>query len=172
MAPAGHAVPAASTHDVTFTTHAVAEPKVAHVRTDGDYLADKLVTDHEGNWNSRSRPLVPRVDVEVGAADTGLLNSDENIIDPQLRHGYFLKPKALLGPRLPQRQHLPVDVHGWRGAAGTTRSFNECVGLTVSSFSHSSRIATADAGRDAATSGVGRGASRASACASTASSEA
>ena len=55
-------------------------------------------------------------------------------------------------------------------ATATTRSLNECVGLAVSSFSHSSPTPSADASRGAWTSGVSPGASRCSAGAATGSS--
>ena len=51
------------------------------------------------------RPGVPRVDVEVGAADAGLAHADQDVVDPDLRLGDVLEPEARLGPRFDERLH-------------------------------------------------------------------
>ena len=92
MAPPGHAVAAAAADDVALAADDVARVEVAHVRADIDDLADELVPDHERHRNRLLRPGVPRVDVEVGAADAGLPHPDQHVVDADLRLRDVLEP--------------------------------------------------------------------------------
>ena len=68
--------------------------------SDLDDLADELVADDERDGDRLLRPCVPRVDVQVGAADAGLAHADEDVVDPDLRLGHVLEPESRLGLRL------------------------------------------------------------------------
>jgi hypothetical protein len=52
--------------------------------------------DH-GDGNRFLSPVIPVVYVEVGSADSGFVDSDENIIDSRFWLGNVLQPKAGLG---------------------------------------------------------------------------
>ena len=71
MPPPGQAVAAAAAHHVALAADDVAGIEVVHVRSDGDDLAHELMADRHGHGNRLLRPLVPLVDVHVGAADAG-----------------------------------------------------------------------------------------------------
>ena len=103
MPSSGHAVATAPTDDVSLAADDVARMEVAHVRPDVDDLADELVPDHERHGNRLLRPGVPRVDVEVGAADAGLPHPDQHVVDPDLGLRHILEPQARLGPRFDER---------------------------------------------------------------------
>ena len=103
--PPGHAVAAAAADDVPLAADDVARVEVAHVRADLDDLADELVPDHERHRDRLLRPGVPRVDVEVGAADPGLPHPDQHVVDPDLRLRDILEPEPRLGPRFDERSH-------------------------------------------------------------------
>ena len=60
-----------------------------------------------GTGNRLLRPRVPRVDVQVGAADARLADSDQDVVDPDLRLRHVLEPEPRLGPRLDERSHNP-----------------------------------------------------------------
>ena len=116
--PAGHAVAAAAADDVPLAADDVARVEVAHVRADLDDLADELVPDHERHRDRLLRPGVPRVDVQVGAADAGLAHADQDVVDPDLRLGHVLEPEPRLGLRFDERFHVSVSD---RRSVGTDR---------------------------------------------------
>jgi hypothetical protein len=83
--------------DVSFTSHTVAHLEVAYT---GAYLGNNtyiLVTDSHRSLDGLLAPLVPLVDVQVGTADSSLLNLDEHIVHAYLRHGNLFHPNALHG---------------------------------------------------------------------------
>ena len=71
MAAAGQAVAAASADDVAFAADDVAGLKIGDVGADLDDFADEFVADDHRHGDGLLRPLVPLVDVQVGAADAG-----------------------------------------------------------------------------------------------------
>ena len=81
VAPAGQAVPAAAAHDVTLARDEVARMEVGHVATDLDDLADELVADDERRLDRPGGPRIPRLDVEVRAADARLVDPDQDVVD-------------------------------------------------------------------------------------------
>ena len=72
VAAAGAAVAAITAGDVAFAGDAVADLEALHLAADLDDLADVLVADGHRHGIVLLRPLVPDVDVHVGAADRGL----------------------------------------------------------------------------------------------------
>ncbi len=113
MAAAGEAVATPPAHDVPLAAHDLAGEKIGDVRTDFHDLADELVTDHHRHGNGLGGPRVPLVDVDVGAADAGLVNPNEDVVDPDFGFGHILEPETRLGPALHQGFHLaPSRRHG------------------------------------------------------------
>src|SRR4029077_3155320 len=100
-----HAVPAPPADDVALAANEVAHLEVAYVRAEGHDLAGGLVGDHHGHRDRLLPPRVPAVDVEVGAADPGLVNADQDVVDAGLGRRHVLEPEALLPLRLHQRLH-------------------------------------------------------------------
>ena len=94
MPSAGEAVAAAAADDVAFAADDVAGMKVVDVGADLDDLADKLVADRHGHGDGALRPLVPVVDMDVGAADAGVADADENVVDADGGLGNILEPQT------------------------------------------------------------------------------
>ena len=118
--PPGHAVAAAAADDVALAADDVAGMEVAHVRADLDDLAHELVPDHERHRDRLLRPGIPRVDVEVGAADPGLAHPDQDVVDPDLRLGDILEPEPRLGSRFDERSHESSSSRRPAGRPGRT----------------------------------------------------
>ena len=76
-------------------------------------LADLLDAPHElvahdqGHRDRLLRPGVPVVDVQIGAADAGLQDADQDIVDAGLGDRDLLQPQARFGPALDQGLHRP-----------------------------------------------------------------
>ena len=58
------------------------------------------------------RPVVPLVDVQVGAADAGAQDLDEHVVDAELRLGHVVEPEPAFGPALDQRFHRASTPEG------------------------------------------------------------
>ena len=85
MPAPGHAVSASPTHNMALAGNQVADRQVrdvAAVRLDN---ADELVADGPGCADSLFRPVVPLVNMDVGTADRGLLDADQDVVDSDLR---------------------------------------------------------------------------------------
>src|SRR5690606_30233149 len=77
----------------------------AHGSTDFDDAADEFVADDQAWLDRALRPLIPEIDVQVGAADRGLLEFDENVIRPDLGQRNLLHPDSLFRSALDQCLH-------------------------------------------------------------------
>jgi hypothetical protein len=111
---AGAAVAADAADDMAFGRDALPQCIPAHARTHVDDAADELVADDQTRLDHALRPLVPLVDVQVGAADRGLFELDEHLVRPDLGQRHLLHPDALGGLALDQRLHrlLHVEISG------------------------------------------------------------
>src|SRR3954470_17069270 len=78
----GEAVAAAATRHVALAADDLPGLEVGDVAADLDDLADELVTDDERRLDRPRRPRIPRLDVEIGAADAGLADPDQHVVDP------------------------------------------------------------------------------------------
>src|SRR5260370_25101110 len=67
MSSPGKAVAAAAANHVTFAAHNLSWIKIDHIGADLDYLAHELVSDHHGNRNGLTRPIIPLEDMHVRA---------------------------------------------------------------------------------------------------------
>jgi hypothetical protein len=101
----GHAVAAAAADHVALAAHEVAGVEVADVVSDGNDLAHELVADDERHRDRALRPGVPAVDVHVGAADSGAVHADQDVVDAVLRLGHVLQPQASFRPALHKCAH-------------------------------------------------------------------
>src|SRR5699024_9677938 len=75
------AVATGAAHEVPLTGDAVTDGDVGDRRPDLVDLAVELVADHLGRPGDRAgRPLVPPVEVEIGAAETGPQHADPHLV--------------------------------------------------------------------------------------------
>ena len=81
---AGPAVAAAAADDVALAADDVAGREVADVAADLEHLADELVADDERRLDRLLGPRIPVGDVEVGAADAGLVDADPDVVDADI----------------------------------------------------------------------------------------
>ena len=109
MAAAGEAVAAAAADHVAFAADDVAGEEVGHIGPDLDDPADELVADRHGDGDGFLRPLVPLVDVDVGAADPGPQHLDQDVVDADRGRLDVFQPQAGLAPALHQCFHIDHD---------------------------------------------------------------
>src|SRR5581483_1799559 len=102
---AGTAVAAGTADHVALAADQVADRDVGDVGGGADHLADELVPDDQRYSHVLLRPAVPRLDVQVGAADAGAQDADEHFAVAGYRLGYVLQPQAGLRMRLDQSPH-------------------------------------------------------------------
>ena len=102
---AAAAVAAMAADDVAFGRDALTRTVADHAGADLGDPADELVADHQAGLDRALAPLVPQVDVQVGAADGGLLQLDQDLVRARHRHRHFFQPDALAGFALDQGFH-------------------------------------------------------------------
>src|SRR3546814_18310055 len=73
------------------------------------------MADHQPGLDRALAPLVPQVDVQVGAADRRLLELDQDLVRARLRHRDLLHPDALGRFALDQRLHGRGTLRGLAG---------------------------------------------------------
>src|SRR5205814_10724935 len=95
----------AAAHDVALAADEIADLEAADVRAALHDRADELVPDNQRHRNRSLRPRVPVVDVQVGAADPGLVHPDQDVVDPDLRNGDVLERESRHSLRLDERAH-------------------------------------------------------------------
>ena len=72
MPPAGQTIAAMPANQMAFTGNKVTGFKVMNIVTDFSHCTDKFVADMHGNRYGFLGPVIPVVDMNVGAADGGL----------------------------------------------------------------------------------------------------
>jgi hypothetical protein len=77
---------------------------IVDVLADLDDFADELVADHHRDGNRLLRPLIPLVDVQIGAADGGALDLDQHVVGARFGLGHILE-QAWRGLLLDERFH-------------------------------------------------------------------
>ena len=105
LAPAALAVSAVPTGDVTLAGDSLADLEPDHVATELFDLAHELVADDHRHGDGRLRPRIPVVDVQIGAADRGLANADQNVAIAWRGLGYIFEPQAGFAARLDKCFH-------------------------------------------------------------------
>src|SRR5207245_9767438 len=90
VTPPGTAIAAEAAGDLPFSRDAVADVEAAHFLTHLDDLTDVFVTDLHRHRNRLRRPIIPFPNVDIGAADRGLANADQDTV---MAHFGFLAPR-------------------------------------------------------------------------------
>ena len=99
------AMAAAAAHDVALAADDVADDEVLDVAAELHDLADELVADDERRRDRPGRPRIPRLDVQVGAADARLAHPDQDVVDADLGHRHVAQLEAWAGVGLHERAH-------------------------------------------------------------------
>src|SRR5690606_2204687 len=76
----GTTVAALAADDVAFGRDALADVVAGRARTQLHHAAHEFMADGQALRDGALRPLVPQVDVQVGAADRGLLEADQDLV--------------------------------------------------------------------------------------------
>ena len=105
VAPAGQAVAAASADHVAFAADDIAGEKIGDVGADLDDLAHEFMADRQRDGDGLLRPIVPLVNVHVGAADARAMHADQDIVDADAGFPDFFQPEAGLALAFDQRFH-------------------------------------------------------------------
>ena len=105
VATAGATIAAYAAGNVTFRRHPIANRKSFDFAATLDNLAEKLVTNCGGNFDRVARPVVPLINMDVGAANSSAFDANQNVVMPNRRSGYVLHPDAAFGFGLDQRFH-------------------------------------------------------------------
>ena len=88
----GHAVATAPADDMPLGADELAGVDRGDILPELDDLADELVADDQSGLDRVLGPLVPRVDVEIGAADAGAEDADQDLSRTRLRLRHVLQP--------------------------------------------------------------------------------
>src|SRR5690606_26897245 len=125
----GHAVAAAAADDVAFARDDHAGLVVVDVVANLDDFADEFVADDHRHRDRLLRPLIPFIDVDVGAADRGPLHADLHIVGARLRLRHIFQPKPTFGLAFDQRFQRPLP--RCRSSAVLTSRLNPSVWKSV-----------------------------------------
>ncbi len=93
MTPARQAIPATAASHVPFPAHDVPGIKICDVRAHLHNFAHKLVPDHHRDIYGFLRPVVPLINVQIRAADSRAMHTNEHVIDPNFWRFHVLEPK-------------------------------------------------------------------------------
>jgi hypothetical protein len=96
MTPPGETIAATPAHDVTFPADKIAGVKVLDVGSNFDNLSTKFVTDDQRHVNHGLCPLVPVVDVQVGAANSRAKHANLHVVDAGFGLGNIFEPETPL----------------------------------------------------------------------------
>jgi hypothetical protein len=106
VTPARQAIAAATADDMALSTDEIAGEEVLDVGADFNDFADEFVADGHGNGNRFARPGVPFINVDVGAADAGAINFDEDVVEADFGGGNVFQPEAGFSLALNQCFHF------------------------------------------------------------------
>src|SRR5207249_1037620 len=88
------AIPASSTSHMTFATHQLAGMKVGHIGPNCNDFADEFVPNDHGHRDCVFGPLIPVVNVHIGAANSCHQDADLHIINTDLRLRHLFEPQT------------------------------------------------------------------------------
>jgi len=94
VTPPGETIAATPANNMPFPANEVSGIKVRDVRSDPDDFAGKFVPDDERDANCGPRPVIPVVDMHVGAANAGAQYANLDVIDAGLGLGHIFEPQA------------------------------------------------------------------------------
>jgi hypothetical protein len=94
MTATGETVAAATTDYMALPRDNLPGMKVIDVGTHIDNLANKLMTHDHGHRNGCLSPIVPVVDMHVGAADGSAFDFDQDVVDTHFWFRHIFQPEA------------------------------------------------------------------------------
>jgi hypothetical protein len=94
-----------SADDVAFGADALAELVTGDAGAEFGDAADEFMADHQARLDRALAPVVPQVDVQVGAADRGLFQLDQDFVRTGHGHRHVFHPDAFAGLAFYQRLH-------------------------------------------------------------------
>src|ERR1035438_5046176 len=106
MAAARQAIAAAAADHVPFATDDIAGIEIRHVGADLGDLAHEFVPDHQAHRDGLARPIVPLIDVHVGAANARAMHADQDVVDADAGLLDVFQPEAGLIPALDECFHV------------------------------------------------------------------
>src|SRR5262245_23409692 len=118
---AGEAVPAAAADDVAFAAHDVTREEVRNVRADLDDFTCEFVPDDHGYGNGLLRPVVPFVDMQIGAADARTIDSNQHIVQANFGHWHIFEPQTGFRFAFDERFHAGSSIHDALVECGSLR---------------------------------------------------
>src|ERR1041385_5443137 len=97
MPPPSEAISAMAAHDMALSADNLAGKEIFHIRTHLDNFTHEFVSDHHRHRNRLLCPRIPLVYMEIGAANTGAIHTNQDIVDANSRLGDILEPETALG---------------------------------------------------------------------------
>ena len=79
--------------------------EVVDMTTDPFDYTDEFMSDHHRRWDNLLRPGIPVEDVQIGAADRGFFQLDQDFIGRRCRDRHLLHPDPFSRFALNQRFH-------------------------------------------------------------------
>src|ERR1035438_8649914 len=109
VAAPGEAVAAASAHHMALAAHDIAGEEIGDVGAHLDDPSDELMADGHRHGDGLLRPVVPFINVDVRAADSGPQYLDHHIVDPDFGHVHVFEPETRLAAAFHQSFHIHYD---------------------------------------------------------------
>jgi hypothetical protein len=105
MTAPGATIPAHAAGDMSFGGDPVSGSEALDFNATFDDLTTKFVADREWHGNRFTRPVIPLIDMNVGAAYCSSPDPDQYIVVSDRRLVDILEPDAAFGLRFDQRSH-------------------------------------------------------------------
>src|SRR5437588_3128168 len=105
VAPSCKAIAAAPADHVSLAADDLPRIKIRHIRAGFHDFAHKFESDYHWDRDGACRPIIPFINVEIGAANAGAMDSDEYVIDADTRFGNVFEPEARFGFGFDERFH-------------------------------------------------------------------
>jgi hypothetical protein len=93
MSPARETVTTSTTNNMTLATDHLPWKKIFNIRPDFNNLTDELMTYHHRHGDGFARPIVPIINVQIRAANTGAIDANQDVVEPDNRFWNILEPK-------------------------------------------------------------------------------
>ena len=85
MGATGTAIATVPTGDMPLARDAIADAKTANLLANSDHFTHILMTNHHRYRDRLLRPIIPIIDMHIGATDRCLTDLDHDVVMPQLR---------------------------------------------------------------------------------------
>src|SRR6187402_2255193 len=93
MPPACKAVAAMPANNVPLAADRLAWEEIRDIGSHAHDLTHELMPDRHRHVDSFLRPIIPVIDVDIGAADRRLFNPNEHIVNADLRLRHVIQPQ-------------------------------------------------------------------------------